>query len=220
MDGQGDSDLSKCYSGPMDTRVPRQITPEIRALSEAIVPGGTALFVSCDSVSDADLNDCFPIVEDYVRANGGAVCIGWGLWEWPRVMVEAEFHATWRSPSGGLLDIVPRILPLERILFLPDPSREYTGVQVDNIRRATSKDPFVGEFIEVHEQKFGIMNRGSRALEYGAIALEGAEATEWQELMVRAETLLPAIRRAHPLPGRNDPCFCGTEKKYKRCCGP
>jgi uncharacterized protein YecA (UPF0149 family) len=28
----------------------------------------------------------------------------------------------------------------------------------------------------------------------------------------------PIIRQS-PKIGRNDPCFCGSEKKYKKCCG-
>ena len=27
------------------------------------------------------------------------------------------------------------------------------------------------------------------------------------------------IRRSEPKIGRNDPCPCGSQKKYKRCCG-
>lgn len=30
---------------------------------------------------------------------------------------------------------------------------------------------------------------------------------------------IPAPIRATPRPGRNDPCPCGSEQKYKRCCG-
>jgi uncharacterized protein len=29
----------------------------------------------------------------------------------------------------------------------------------------------------------------------------------------------PAVRRAQPRVGRNDPCPCGSGKKFKRCCG-
>ena len=32
------------------------------------------------------------------------------------------------------------------------------------------------------------------------------------------EALKP-IMRAAPKVGRNDPCICGSEKKYKKCCG-
>lgn len=36
----------------------------------------------------------------------------------------------------------------------------------------------------------------------------------WAEIGARVET----VRRA-PTPGRNDPCPCGSGKKYKKCCG-
>jgi preprotein translocase subunit SecA len=32
------------------------------------------------------------------------------------------------------------------------------------------------------------------------------------------ERTLP-IRKMGPTPGRNDPCSCGSGKKYKNCCG-
>ncbi|MFA7504888.1 MAG: UPF0149 family protein [Burkholderiaceae bacterium] len=36
----------------------------------------------------------------------------------------------------------------------------------------------------------------------------------------RSRASAPAtVRRAHPAPGRNDPCPCGSGRKYKRCCG-
>lgn len=31
--------------------------------------------------------------------------------------------------------------------------------------------------------------------------------------------LLKPITRDAPKVGRNDPCICGSEKKYKKCCG-
>lgn len=32
------------------------------------------------------------------------------------------------------------------------------------------------------------------------------------------EALKPIVRDA-PKVGRNDPCICGSQKKYKKCCG-
>jgi uncharacterized protein len=29
----------------------------------------------------------------------------------------------------------------------------------------------------------------------------------------------PTIRRLEPKTGRNDPCPCGSGKKFKQCCG-
>ena len=36
----------------------------------------------------------------------------------------------------------------------------------------------------------------------------------WQSMGPRVETL-----RKAPEPGRNDPCPCGSGKKFKKCCG-
>ena len=36
----------------------------------------------------------------------------------------------------------------------------------------------------------------------------------WRDIGPRVET----VHRV-PTPGRNDPCSCGSGKKYKKCCG-
>jgi preprotein translocase subunit SecA len=33
------------------------------------------------------------------------------------------------------------------------------------------------------------------------------------------QLVIPSIRRESPKVGRNDPCPCGSGKKYKNCCG-
>jgi preprotein translocase subunit SecA len=33
------------------------------------------------------------------------------------------------------------------------------------------------------------------------------------------ELVIPTVRREAPKVGRNDPCPCGSGKKYKNCCG-
>ncbi len=38
-----------------------------------------------------------------------------------------------------------------------------------------------------------------------------------QEMLEQAETVEPI--KADVTPGRNDPCSCGSGKKYKKCCG-
>jgi SWIM/SEC-C metal-binding protein len=41
------------------------------------------------------------------------------------------------------------------------------------------------------------------------------------ENLVELETILnkPTTTRFDKVPKRNDPCFCGSSKKYKKCCG-
>jgi uncharacterized protein YecA (UPF0149 family) len=41
---------------------------------------------------------------------------------------------------------------------------------------------------------------------------------ERDQIVTRMRDGSVKIKRV-PLPGRNDPCFCGSTKKYKKCCG-
>ncbi len=48
-----------------------------------------------------------------------------------------------------------------------------------------------------------------------ARSIEDIEAEE--ELLEKTEKVEPI--KAEAAPGRNDPCPCGSGKKYKKCCG-
>lgn len=41
---------------------------------------------------------------------------------------------------------------------------------------------------------------------------------EYRELLRQTNAMLRA-EPAPPLPGRNDPCECGSGRKFKKCCG-
>ena len=45
------------------------------------------------------------------------------------------------------------------------------------------------------------------------------EAGEWRFLAGEVEISGPEQRRPVPRVGRNDPCPCGSGRKYKKCCG-
>jgi SEC-C motif-containing protein len=44
------------------------------------------------------------------------------------------------------------------------------------------------------------------------------ENGEWRFLDAQAGKT-PTLRREEPKVGRNDPCSCGSGKKFKKCCG-
>jgi hypothetical protein len=96
---------------------------------------------------------------------------GWAIWEWPKVFIEAEFHAVWCSPTGEFLDLTPRPLLSEHILFLPDATLKYDGRQIDNIRRALVKDNDLTRFLFIFRRQFEILNKGDLAFQHGAISL-------------------------------------------------
>ena len=43
--------------------------------------------------------------------------MGWRIWEWYGVMIEAEFHTIWESSDGILHDITPAPQEIGRTLF-------------------------------------------------------------------------------------------------------
>lgn len=147
-----------------------------------------------------------------MRDHGGGIQHGWALWEWPGILVEAEFHAVWVAPDGTLVDISQRQEPLPEILFFPDPLRVFTGTSVDNIRIPLRDDPKIREFIAAAEQQFAILNSGQLAQQFGMVSAPAE--------------LIPVLRRMAKLelelrewtPGRNGACLCGSGKKYKKCC--
>jgi uncharacterized protein YecA (UPF0149 family) len=58
------------------------------------------------------------------------------------------------------------------------------------------------------KRKLGDLARGARSI-------DDIEAEE--ELLEKTDKVDPL--QADTAPGRNDPCPCGSGKKYKKCCG-
>lgn len=63
---------------------------------------------------------CSDGVQEKVQNDGGQILYGWTIWEWPGVLLTAEFHAVWRNECGDLYDITPKPSGETKILFVPD----------------------------------------------------------------------------------------------------
>jgi hypothetical protein len=63
---------------------------------------------------------CSDGVLEKVKNDGGGIVFGWTIWEWPRVLLTAEFHAVWSAPNGELADITPKPHGETDIVFVPD----------------------------------------------------------------------------------------------------
>ena len=59
---------------------------------------------------------------------------------------------------------------------------------------------------------------GPADFEHHEIATFGRVENEWRFIDGKMVNLSPERREA-PKIGRNDPCACGSGKKYKKCCG-
>jgi hypothetical protein len=198
---------------------PAELSPALVSLCQEIVPGGTPIYVDVHPVQGQPSNECFPIVEDRVRREGGGAVCGWSLWEMPTVFIEAEFHAVWRSPSNELFDIAMKKRPTQRILFLADPRRRYEGHQINNIRKPLNRHPAVVGFLNTFDEEFDLMNRGERAYQHGDIILDDDEALEFQDIQRSRALYELEILRLIPEIGPYGPCWCGSGKKVKWCHG-
>lgn len=197
----------------MHTTTPKEITKHIRQLIAKVVPGQQAVYLSVRPETGTKINECFPNVEARIAQFGGSMLCGWQIWEWPHVLVEAEFHAVWLSPDNELVEITPKQHGEKTILFVPAPSLTYTGVAKDNVRLAVRDDLLVHHFIRISEEIVKVMNHGERAGMYGYVSVP---AHEIEPLMGAKEFLGQSISN-----GLRDhsPCLCGSGSKYKQCHG-
>lgn len=121
------------------------------------------LIVPVRALPGKPVNECFAIVPEHIAVTGGEEYIGWAIWEWPKVLIEAEFHCIYRDNDGKLIDISPKEMEFDHILFLPHPEKKYRGKQVNNIRKALSRDKNIDRLITLQTLIFKEMNRGNLA---------------------------------------------------------
>jgi hypothetical protein len=122
---------------------------------------------------------CSDGVAEKVKADGGIPLFGWTIWDWPGVMLTAEYHCVWRDANGEVLDITPKPKGESRILFVPEP---HVPVDFDFDQRPTNRrirnyEPRVdsrsarGEAIT--------LSGGKRAYEERRAAKAGLELHAW-----------------------------------------
>jgi len=205
--------MSDVRAHEMETRTPPVVDKYVKRLIAKVAPGQDPIRLRVTPAENAILGECFGNVAARVAANGGELVYGWQIWTWPHVLVEAEFHAVWRSSSGDLRDITPKHGGDREILFVPDPRRVYKGVPIDNVRIAIRDDLVVRDFIEAAEKMTRLRVESGRDTGDGHISLPAREAEPLMEVQAVAEQMLTRGLRA------SDPCACGSSRKYKRCHG-
>lgn len=144
--------------------------------------------------------------------------LGWLIWIMPGVMmIEAEFHSVWVSPTGEMIDITPKAQGENKILFLPDKKLKYKGFQINNMRLNISpKIRLVDDLILMFDTNFRLQNEGDLAHQNIVIIS--------QALLSNMEQLQGMI--THMIVNgctRNSRCPCSEgqnkKKKFKHCCG-
>jgi hypothetical protein len=193
---------------------PTEVDTDVKKLISIVYPDSVPMFLAVEPESYAQANECFPAVAEKIKRDGGSQALGWQIWK-STMLIEAEFHAVWRSEEGLLKDITPKQIPISKILFLPDSRATYNGSQTDNVRINISDNPIVDDFIKIAKAIFRIENKGEKAFQQ-EVRLEGKEAAVYNFLK---KTQVGVYFLAQNGTTRNGRCFCGNRDKYKHCHG-
>jgi hypothetical protein len=106
-----------------NSNTPQTISKQVNRLISKLNLKAPPVYVKVQPEPWAIVNECFPNVERKVLSNGGKMLCGWQIWEWPNVMIEAEFHAIWQNPKGDWVDITPKQDEEQTILFAHTPKK-------------------------------------------------------------------------------------------------
>lgn len=107
----------KYQNGSVTT--PRVITPQIHVLCKSISEY-EPVFVPVVAEPGNLINECFHNVYAYIEKHGGQKILGCSIWQSANVLIEAEAHAVWKSPSGNMVDVTPHSNNETSILFSVD----------------------------------------------------------------------------------------------------
>ena len=132
--------------------VPKTISNDVTALCASICPGISPLFIPVQRCKWSQRLECFKNVRQMILRNHGVKVLGWAIWLWENVMIEAEAHCVWQSPEGKLVDVTPHESEDTSILFLPDKSMIDNGRKIPNKRMPLSLSSLVAEFIKCSEE--------------------------------------------------------------------
>jgi hypothetical protein len=164
----GDTDVSET--------TPTTMTSNVERLA-ALVGASAPAFVPVVDDPYGLYGFCNTGVLEKVRNDGGGICFGWIIWEWPGVFLTAEFHAVWLDEAGQYVDITPKPQNERRIVFAPAPEYEADfnfNARPLNVRLRTYVD-------RSEEIKLRVASLGDtkRRYEEGRAAAKGMTIEEW-----------------------------------------
>ena len=105
--------------------VPTKLNGSVGAFCREISKEKPIYIEFSDAKYGYEATHCYDNVKHYIENHGGEAVYGWIIWKDTDFPLSAEHHAVWKSPSGKLYDITPRVDGEEKIVFLADPARPY-----------------------------------------------------------------------------------------------
>lgn len=162
----------------------------------------------------AKINNCYMNVDEKVRRDGGKVHYGWAIFQ-TDIVCEAIRHAVWETEDEELIDITPRDIDCETIMFVSDNNFIYTGQLIDNVRVNSTNNPVVDDFIKVMETLEKFYTLGTRIDDEQMIVPEPAQTLirEYENLKLWFQAFLSSGGTPKSV------CICGGPKQYNNCHG-
>jgi SEC-C motif-containing protein len=208
--------------------VPSAGSDAVEKLRRALGTDRAAIEIPVLANYDAKERDCYANVRASVERDGGRMQHGWAVWQHAHLFIEAERHAV-HAPGEGMqwLDRTPHTLPdgnqCATILFIANDDAMYdfdAPILRDNVRVPLVDDSRVSRALKMFSESTDVMN----SVPGVNVALPAAVSKRVLQLQSRAALLLAeAMQPVRPTKakkvGRNDPCPCGSGKKYKKCHG-
>ncbi|KGO85902.1 hypothetical protein Q765_13800 [Flavobacterium rivuli WB 3.3-2 = DSM 21788] len=161
-------------------------------------------------------NDCLNIVKRKVERDGGKMVLGWQIWK-NKYWVEAEFHAVWEDLNLELHDISPKIIPIDKILFVEDENLIYDGTQKESIRLNYSNNEFVNVLFKIYEAIFRFDNKGERKFLYDLSLVLNDNQLGHKMYLITLKQIVEYILKLNG--DRNSNCPCKSGKKFDNCHG-
>jgi hypothetical protein len=175
----------------------------------------TPEWIEVEPRPDGVVKECTENVARAIAEHGGTTRLGWMIWE-EDFMIEAIFHAVWENPDGRTVDVTPQDIPVDRIMFVPDPALQYQGRQIPNVRLNISGMIAVDHLIRLDEMEFALNNIADRA-HRKIVNLSRSEWIVRDWMSFHKSVLSQAL-----LAGMTDdsPCFCDSGRPYRHCHAP
>lgn len=210
-------------------RIPQQISDDILSFCSQI-NGSNPLIVPIKPEQDYQENFCCENVDKHIKKHGGKMICGWYFQITLGVCISAIAHSIYQSPNGEMLDVTPffdleavitgKFVLHENTVFLPDSNVIFTN---DNIvpskRYLLSNDQDTKDYVTILDKEDKFI---ADLPLFGINELNAIQTSEYEKIQKAKQTLKTKILSKSSTGkkvGRNEPCPCGSGKKYKKCCG-
>jgi hypothetical protein len=195
---------------------PNIIDRDIKKLLDKLNASHEPVYLNVEPDTNAELSDCFPVVQKKVQKCGGRMIMGWQIWK-AKYLVEAECHAVWEDNEGDLHDITPKPYGINRILFVEDENLVYNGKQIDNVRLNITSNSLVDDLINVCIAIHKFDNKGERAELYDLSTVLDSSQLKHKYYLLELKEIINFILQNNG--NRNSFCPCQSGKKFNECHG-